>query len=162
MIRTGWGYDAHRFGGDGPLVLCGVIVASERGLAGTSDGDAAAHALTDAILGASGLGDIGDHFASSDPRWHGADSMDLLGRVAGMAKEAGYTVTSVDVTIVAEAVRIAPHREAMRRRVASVLDLEISHVSVKATTTDGLGFTGRDEGIAAMAVASVAGHGEVT
>ncbi len=152
-MRVGWGYDAHRIGGDGPMVLGGVAVEAGRGVIGTSDGDVALHALADALLGAATLGDLGVLFPSSDPRWVGADSRDLLGRVATAVREAGFVVTSVDVTIVAETVRVAPHREAMRSTIAGVLGLEPAQVSVKATTTDGMGFLGRDEGIAAAAVA---------
>ncbi len=152
-MRIGWGCDAHRIGGDGPMVLGGVVVESGRGLQGTSDGDVALHALADALLGAAALGDLGMHFPSSDPRWAGVDSRDLLARVMAEVRGAGYAVTSVDVTIIAETVRVAPHRDAMRSAIAAVLGLGLSQVSVKATTTDGMGFLGRDEGVAATAVA---------
>ena len=135
------------------MVIGGVVVTKERGLVGTSDGDVALHAVADAVLGAAALGDLGTHFPSSDPQWHGADSADLLSRVVDMARGAGLVVDSVDVTVVAETIRIGPHREAMRTRLAATLDVPIDRVSVKATSTDGMGFIGNDEGIAAMAVA---------
>ncbi len=155
MIRTGLGFDVHRLGGEPPLLLCGVVVDRGMGLVGTSDGDVAAHALADALLGAAALGDLGTHFPSTDPRWEGADSMALLGRVRELVVEAGHAVGNVDVTIVAEEVRVAPHRTAMRRRLAGVLDVPVTAVSVKATTTDGLGILGAGEGIAALAVAQL-------
>lgn len=130
----------------------GVVVSQDRGLIGTSDADVALHAVADAILGAAALGDLGTHFPSSDERWHDVDSSDLLGRVIEMAASAGLGVDSVDVTVIAQTVRIAPHREAMRRRLAEIMGAPIDRVSVKATTTDGMGYLGRDEGIAATAV----------
>lgn len=151
-IRTGWGFDAHRFSGSGPLLLAGTIVDDDRGLEGTSDADAVAHAVCDALLGASAQGDIGTHFPSSDPRSIDADSMELLGVVSAMIRERGWRVGNVDVTVVSESVRIAPHREAMRVNLARVLGLDVDTVSVKATTTDGMGSIGADEGIAATAV----------
>lgn len=151
-IRVGWGFDAHRLGGEPPVRLCGVVVDSIRGVVATSDGDVAAHAVTDALLGAAALGDIGTHFPSSDPRWAGADSVDLLRRAVAMAGDAGIHPNSVDVTIVAEEIRVAPHREAMRSVLADALNLPLERVSVKATTTDGMGFAGREEGLAAVAV----------
>ncbi len=150
--RVGWGFDAHRFGGDPPVVLAGVDVSSTRGVLATSDGDVAAHAVIDALLGAAALGDLGSHFPSSEEEWHGANSMDLLARAARMAADAGVRTESVDLTVIAQAERVAPHREAMRSNLASVLGLEIGAVSVKATTTDGMGFIGAGEGIAAVAV----------
>ncbi len=155
MIRTGWGYDAHRFGGPGPLVLCGVEVSSDHGLIGTSDADVGLHALIDAILGASALGDLGELFPSADPRWAGADSVELLAVARAVVEEAGFRVAAVDVTIVSETVRVAPLRGEMRSILAASLGLDPSAVSVKATTTDGMGPIGRDEGIAATAVATV-------
>lgn len=155
MTRTGWGHDAHRFGGPGPLVLCGVEVSLDRGLAGTSDADVGLHAVIDAILGASALGDLGELFPSADPRWAGANSRELLAVARTRVEEAGFRVTAVDVTILAETVRVAPHRNEMRRVLAAVLGLDVSDVSVKATSTDGMGPLGRDEGIAATAVATV-------
>lgn len=150
--RVGWGFDAHRFGGDPPVVLAGVDVSSTRGVLATSDGDVAAHAVIDALLGAAALGDLGSHFPSSEEKWHGANSMDLLAKAARMAADAGVRSESVDVTVIAQVERVAPHREAMRSNLASVLGLEIGAVSVKATTTDGMGFIGAGEGIAAVAV----------
>ncbi len=154
-LRIGWGVDAHRFGGTGPLVLCGVVVADGRGLDATSDGDVAVHALADALLGAVALGDLGTHFPSPDPAWAGSSSSDSLRRVVSLVRGSGYAPGSVDVTIVAQSVPIAPHREAMRSALAEHLGIAHPSVSVKATTTDGMGFTGRDEGIAAFAVATV-------
>lgn len=155
MSRTGWGYDAHRLGGPGPLTLCGVEIVASGGLIGTSDGDVAVHAVIDAMLGAAALGDTGEHFPSSDPRWSGADSMDLLAATSDMIMHAGFEVSSVDVTIVAESVRIAPHRARMRSTLATALGISIDFVSVKATSTDGMGAIGRGEGIAATAVATL-------
>ena len=154
-MRVGFGFDAHRTGGDGPLKLAGIEVAADRGLIGTSDADVAVHALIDALLGAAALGDIGTYFPSSDPRWKGADSLDLLAEVVATVTEAGYQIGSVDLTIVAQTVRVAPHREAMRTRLAGALGTAVGSISVKATTTDALGFLGRDEGIGATAVAVI-------
>lgn len=152
-IRVGWGYDAHRFEGPGPLILAGVTVDQSRGVAATSDGDVVAHAVVDAILGAAGLGDIGQHFPSDDPRWRDADSMAMVRQAAMSAHEAGWYMAGCDVTVVAETVRIAPHRQAMREALADQLAVvEPDSVSVKASTTDGLGFIGRDEGLAVTAL----------
>ena len=151
VFRIGHGYDAHRFGGNPPLRLAGVVVDSGRGLAATSDGDLVAHAVIDAILGAAGKGDIGTHFPSSDPRWQDADSMEMLRSVVRSVASCGLAVSNLDVTVVAETVRVGPYRDAMRTRLAAVLGLGRERVSVKATTTDGMGFTGRDEGVAAWA-----------
>lgn len=151
-MRVGWGVDVHPLGGEPPVILGGVIVDPTRGVHATSDGDVAAHAVCDALLGAAGLGDLGQHFPSSDPRWHGASSLDLLRHVVAMAAEAGVTADYVDVTVVAEDVRVSPHRQAIREGLAGAIGLDPSLVSVKATTTDGLGLVGRGEGIAAMAV----------
>jgi len=150
--RVGWGFDAHRFRAGGAVVLLGVEVDQTRGINATSDGDVAAHAVIDAVLGALAAGDVGDLFPSHDPEMDGANSMELLGRVVGQAGDAGYRVENVDVTVVSESVRIAPHREAMRGSLAKVLEIDVSAVSVKATTTDGMGSIGADEGIAAAAV----------
>ncbi|MGH8912341.1 MAG: 2-C-methyl-D-erythritol 2,4-cyclodiphosphate synthase [Acidimicrobiia bacterium] len=153
-VRVGWGYDVHRFDDAPPLVLAGVVVDESRGMAATSDGDVVAHAVVDAVLGAAGLGDIGHHFPSNDPRWAGADSMAMVRHAAMAAHHAGWYVAGCDVTVVAETVRISPHRQAMVANLGDRLGvIEVDSVSVKATTTDGLGFTGRDEGIAATAVA---------
>jgi 2-C-methyl-D-erythritol 4-phosphate cytidylyltransferase/2-C-methyl-D-erythritol 2,4-cyclodiphosphate synthase len=149
----GWGFDAHRIGPEGPMRIGGIVVAEDRGLTATSDGDVALHAVTDAILGAAALGDLGTHFPSSDEQWQGVDSAVLLAQAAEMAQGRGLVVDSVDITVIAQNVRIAPHREAMRRRLAEILALPLDRVSVKATTTDGMGYLGNDEGIAAAAVA---------
>lgn len=151
-MRVGWGFDAHRFGAERPLLLAGVEVDPARGVVATSDGDVVAHAVADALLGASAAGDLGEFFPSSDSRWVGADSMELLVQVRAEAAGRGWIPQSVDVTVVVEAVRIAPHRQAMRTALAGALDLELEAVSVKATTTDGLGFAGAGEGLAAVAV----------
>lgn len=150
--RVGMGFDAHRFGGEPPIRLGGVVVDPSRGLEATSDGDVAAHALADALLGAAGLGDMGEHFPSSDPRFEGADSMVLLEDVVRMVLAAGGLITNADVTIVAETLRVAPFRSAIRKALSEV---SMADVSVKATTTDGMGFLGRGEGVAALAVAAV-------
>ena len=153
-VRVGWGYDAHRFATTPPLILAGVVVDESRGVDATSDGDVVAHAVVDAVLGAAGLGDIGDHFPSSDPRWEGADSMAMVRHAAMEAHTAGWYVAGCDVTVLAEVVRISPHKAAMRGNLVSRLGVtETDSVSVKATTTDGLGFVGGDEGIVATAVA---------
>ena len=137
------------------MVLCGVAIPSSRGLAGTSDGDVALHAVIDAILGGAALGDLGDLFPSSDPVWQGSDSRDLLGIASARVEAAGFEVTAVDVTIVSESVIVTPHRSAMRAVLAETMALDLGAVSVKATTTDGLGFVGRGEGLAATAVATL-------
>ena len=154
-MRVGWGFDAHRIGGEGPMRIGGVTVIEELGLVGTSDGDVALHAVADAVLGAAALGDLGTHFPSTDPKWHGADSSRLLADVVGMARQRGLLVDSVDVTIIAQSIRIAPHRDTMRANLAELLDLPMDRVSVKATTTDGMGYLGREEGVAATAVVAL-------
>lgn len=151
-IRVGWGFDVHPLNAHPPVILGGVVVDTTVGVDATSDGDAAAHAVCDALLGAAALGDLGQHFPSSDPRWAGASSLDLLGQVVEMVDEAGVRATFVDVTVVAQAVRVSPHREDIRAGLATTLKLDVDSVSVKATTTDGLGLVGRGEGLAAMAV----------
>ena len=153
--RTGLGYDVHRLATGEGLWLCGVKIEHTHGLAGHSDADVALHALTDAVLGAAAAGDIGDHFPPSDPQWRGASSDRFLAHAVALASEAGYGVGNVDVTIVCEAPRIGPHRAAMRARLAQILGIDIGAVSVKATTTERLGFTGRGEGIAAQAMATL-------
>lgn len=154
--RIGFGFDAHRFDdavtGTGVL-LAGVLAAGDRSVAATSDGDVLAHAVCDALLGAAGLGDLGELFPSDDPQWFGADSMNLLGDVMSRVAAAGLQVSSVDATVIAERVRVAPVRSQIKANLAAALGLEESAVSVKATTTDGMGFLGHDEGIAATAVA---------
>lgn len=151
--RTGTGFDVHRLADGEALWLCGVRLEHDRGLAGHSDADVALHAVVDAILGAAGHGDIGQHFPPSDPRWHGAASSRFVEHAVALAGEAGYAVGNVDVTIVCEAPKIGPHRDAMRARLAELLGTGIEAVNVKATTTERLGFTGRGEGIAAQAAA---------
>ena len=153
--RTGMGFDVHAFAGDGPILLGGIEIPHERGLAGHSDADVALHAITDALLGAAGLGDIGQHFPPSDARWKGADSAMFLAHAAGLLRERGAVIDHVDCTIVAEAPKVAPYRDAMRARIAQIAGLRVDQVSVKATTTEGLGFAGRREGIAAQAVANI-------
>jgi 2-C-methyl-D-erythritol 2,4-cyclodiphosphate synthase len=152
-MRIGHGYDVHPFEAGRPLILGGVRFDTERGLAGHSDGDAAIHAAIDALLGAAALGDIGTHFPSSDERWRDADSLNLLKQAVILVASAGYAIENVDVTIVAQAPRITPRVEEMRTALAGALGLDVSGVSIKATTTDGLGAIGRGEGIAAYAVA---------
>jgi 2-C-methyl-D-erythritol 4-phosphate cytidylyltransferase / 2-C-methyl-D-erythritol 2,4-cyclodiphosphate synthase len=155
-IRCGNGYDVHRFGPGSQVMLCGIAVPHDQGLEGHSDADVGLHALTDAILGAIGVGDIGQHFPPSDPRWRGADSSHFLAHAASLLAERGGRLLSLDVTLICERPKVGPHRAAMVARIAEILGLEPSRVSVKATTTEGLGFTGRREGIAAQATATVA------
>ena len=153
MIRVGQGLDVHALGGEPPLKLLGVVVESSSGLAGHSDADVAAHAVIDALLGAAGMGDIGTRFPSSDERWAGYDSMEMLATVAEEVSAAGFRIGHLDVTILAQEVRIAPFREAMVARLTEVTG--VASVSVKATTTDHLGMVGRGEGLAALAVATL-------
>lgn len=153
--RVGWGFDAHSLNDQPPLTLGGVVVSESIGVEATSDGDVLAHAVTDALLGACALGDIGQHFPSDDPAWVDADSLLFLRQAANMAMAAGWLPAHVDVTVVAEAVRVAPHRDEIRAKLAAALGVDIGAVSVKATTTDGLGFIGRGEGLAAVAVVTV-------
>lgn len=155
-MRAGIGYDSHRFADGRRLVLGGVEIPHARGLAGHSDADVVAHAVSDAILGAAALGDIGQHFPPDDAAWRDADSMALMERVVALTREAGYGVVNVDVTVVCEAPRLVGHIEGMRRRLAGVLGVGIGAVSVKATTNEGMGWIGRGEGIAGMAVAVIA------
>jgi 2-C-methyl-D-erythritol 4-phosphate cytidylyltransferase / 2-C-methyl-D-erythritol 2,4-cyclodiphosphate synthase len=154
-VRTGQGFDVHRFAAGDHVWLCGVRIPHARALEGHSDADVGLHALTDALLGAIGDGDIGQHFPNTDPRWRGAASHVFLADAARRVHARGGAVSNVDVTLLCESPKIAPHREAMRARIAEILKLDISRVAVKATTTEGLGFTGRREGIAAMATATV-------
>lgn len=151
-IRSGTGFDVHRLVAGEELWLCGVRIAHDKGLSGHSDADVAMHALTDAILGALALGDIGDHFPPSDPQWKGASSDRFLKHAMMLATNEGYVLANADVTIICEAPKIGPHREAMRTRLSEIMDAELSRISVKATTTELLGFTGRGEGIAAQAI----------
>lgn len=154
-VRVGQGFDAHRLVEGRKLVLGGVTVPFERGLLGHSDADVLAHAVTDAVLGAAALGDIGTHFPPSDPKWKDADSIELLRRASALAAEKGFRVTSMDATVIAEAPRLAPFVEEMRRRLADALGCPVDGVSVKAKTTEGMGFCGRGEGMAALAVATL-------
>ncbi len=154
--RVGQGFDVHAFGPGDHVTLCGVRVPHEAGLVGHSDADAGLHALTDAILGALGAGDIGDHFPPSDPQWKGADSGKFLIHARDMVAARGGRLLHLDVTLICERPKIGPHRAAMVARIADLLDLPAERVSVKATTTEKLGFTGRGEGIAAQAVATIA------
>ena len=151
----GQGFDAHRFGPGDAVWLCGVKIAHDRTLIGHSDADAGLHALTDALLGAIGEGDIGDHFPPTDPQWKGVDSSVFLAHAAELARAKGGQIVNVDVTLICERPRIKIHREAMRERLAQLLDLPLPRVSVKATTTERMGFTGREEGLAAQAIAAV-------
>lgn len=153
--RTGIGFDVHRFGPGDHLWLCGLRIPHSQGLIGHSDADVGLHALTDAILGAIGEGDIGQHFPPSDPQWKGAASDRFLAHAASLVTARGGRIDHVDVTIIAERPKVGPHRDAMRQRIADILALPVAAVSVKATTTEALGFTGRGEGLAAQAVATV-------
>jgi 2-C-methyl-D-erythritol 4-phosphate cytidylyltransferase/2-C-methyl-D-erythritol 2,4-cyclodiphosphate synthase len=153
--RTGMGFDVHAFAGDGPVMLGGVTVPHERGLAGHSDADVVLHAITDALLGAAALGDIGQHFPPSDPQWKDAASDIFLAHAAQLVRRNGGIIDHVDCTLIAEAPKVGPYRDAMRSRIAVILNLSEAQVSIKATTTESLGFTGRREGIAAQAIASV-------
>jgi 2-C-methyl-D-erythritol 4-phosphate cytidylyltransferase/2-C-methyl-D-erythritol 2,4-cyclodiphosphate synthase len=155
ISRVGMGFDAHRFGPGESLWLCGVEIAHSHGLVGHSDADAGLHALTDAILGAVGEGDIGDHFPPTDPKWRGAPSSLFLEHADALVRARGGRIVNVDVTLICERPKIKPHRGAMRGRVAEILGLDIDRVSIKATTTEAMGFTGREEGLAAQAIAAV-------
>jgi 2-C-methyl-D-erythritol 2,4-cyclodiphosphate synthase len=152
-FRTGLGYDVHRLVIGRPLILGGIEVPFERGLEGHSDGDVLVHALIDAILGAAGMGDIGTHFPSSDPALEGISSLDMLARVVSMAREGGWRVENVDATIVAQRPRLSPHAPRMKATIAEALGIQAERVNVKSKTTDGLGFTGTGEGMAAYCVA---------
>jgi len=153
--RVGFGYDVHRFVAGDHVWLCGVRVPHDHGLEGHSDADAGLHALTDAILGAIGEGDIGEHFPPTDERWRGAPSWKFLDHAANLVRNKGGAISHCDVTIVCERPKVGPYRAAMRARIAEILKLDVARVSVKATTTEGLGFEGRREGLAAQAVATV-------
>jgi 2-C-methyl-D-erythritol 4-phosphate cytidylyltransferase/2-C-methyl-D-erythritol 2,4-cyclodiphosphate synthase len=153
--RAGLGFDVHAFAGAGPIMLGGIEVPHARGLAGHSDADVVLHAITDALLGAAGLGDIGEHFPPSDLRWKDADSSLFLAHATELLRARGAIIDHVDCTIVAEAPKVGPHRSAMRARIAKIAGLSIDQVSIKATTTEGLGFTGRGEGLAAQAIATI-------
>lgn len=156
MIRVGQGIDVHPFAEERPLVLGGVRISERGGLEGHSDADAVLHALTDAILGAIGAGDIGHYFPSTDERWRGAESSQFVGEALRILAGMDASIQNVDITIVAQKPKLAPHREAMRESVATMLGLPAGRVNVKATTTDHLGFVGRAEGICAMAIVCIA------
>ena len=153
--RVGFGYDVHAFASDRPLVLGGVTIPFERGLSGHSDADGVIHAIVDALLGAASLGDIGNHFPSNDPRWKDQSSTIFLDYTYSLLCQHQWDISNIDATIVAERPKMAPYIQAMRTHLAEHLHLEIDQVSIKATTTDGLGFTGKQEGIACYAVALI-------
>ena len=155
-MRIGFGYDAHRLVDDRPLVLGGVTIPHEQGLAGHSDADVLLHAVSDALLGAAALGDLGAHFPDTESEWAGADSQDLLERVTAEVEEAGYAPNNVDATIVLERPKLRPHVDAMRKNIARCLEVASDRVSVKATTNEGLGPVGRQEGAVAHAVCTIA------
>ncbi|MDB5422155.1 MAG: 2C-methyl-D-erythritol 2,4-cyclodiphosphate synthase [Brevundimonas sp.] len=155
QTRVGMGFDAHRWGPGTSVWLCGVEIPHDQTLIGHSDADAGLHALTDAILGAIGLGDIGDHFPPTDPQWKGASSNLFLEHAAKLVRDRGGRLIHIDVTLICERPKVKPHREAMRARLAEILSLPLDAVSVKATTTEAMGFTGRGEGLAAQAIATV-------
>ncbi len=153
-MSVGWGFDAHAFGGDRPVVLGGVSIDTDLRVAATSDGDVVAHAITDALLGAAALGDLGSFYPSSEARWEGVASVAVILRdAAARVRASGWDIEHIDVTVIAESIRVAPHRAAIRAHLAEALGVAERAMSVKATTTDGLGFIGRDEGLAAVAVA---------
>ena len=155
MIRIGHGFDVHKFGGEGPCILGGVPVPYQFGLLAHSDGDVVLHALSDALLGAIAAGDIGRHFSDQDPAYKGIDSRILLRHVYEMVEKAGYRLGNLDITIIAQAPKMAPHIDAMREIIAKDLKSTIQQINIKATTTEQLGFTGRKEGIAVEAVVLV-------
>ncbi len=152
-MRVGLGYDSHRFDDGRPLVLGGVEIPDHPGLAGHSDGDAVAHAVIDALLGAAGLGDIGGHFPDDEERWRGADSLELLSRAVRRIEGENYQVVNVDVTVVASTPRVRPHAAAMREALAERLRIDAGHVSVRGKSNEGLGWIGGGEGLAVMSVA---------
>lgn len=152
MIRIGHGFDVHKFGGEGPVIIGGVSIPYEQGLIAHSDGDVALHALTDALLGAIAEGDIGRHFPDTDTKWKGADSRELMKEVYRLVGKKGYKIANLDVTIIAQAPKMLPYIQSMREVIAQDLQTSVGNVNVKATTTEKLGFTGRKEGIACEAV----------
>lgn len=158
-MRVGIGYDSHRFADGRPLVLGGVTIPYERGLSGHSDADAVCHAITDALLGAAALGDIGTHFPPTDEKWKNADSTELLRLANVVLDEAGYGIVNVDVTVICEAPKIGPHVPAMRERLAAVLGIAADQISIKGKTNEGMGWIGRGEGIATMATVTIAATG---
>ena len=155
MTPVGIGYDSHRLAAGRRLVLGGMEIPCERGLDGHSDADVLAHAVIDALLGAAGLGDIGEHFPDTDERWRDADSLQLLADVVAKVRATGLEIENVDCTVVIETPKLAPHRQAIRERLADVLGLEVARVNVKASTGEGIGFVGRGEGVAALAIVSL-------
>jgi 2-C-methyl-D-erythritol 2,4-cyclodiphosphate synthase len=154
-ITTGIGYDCHRFATGRPLVLGGVEIEHERGLEGHSDADVLTHAIIDALLGAAALGDIGQHFPDTDERYRDADSLELVRATVALLGESGFTVDHVDATVVIERPAVAPHRDRIREALSDALGIGFEHVSVKATRGEGMGFVGREEGAAALAIATV-------
>jgi 2-C-methyl-D-erythritol 2,4-cyclodiphosphate synthase len=156
VVATGIGWDSHRLVEGRPLILGGVTIPFERGLAGHSDADVLAHAVIDALLGAAGLGDIGEHFPDTDARWAGADSLALLRAVVALVGEAGQAVANVDSTVVMERPKLGPHRPEIRASLAAALGVAVERVNVKASTGEGMGFVGRGEGVAALAVVTLA------
>ena len=155
QIRTGMGYDVHRLAAGEELWLGGVKIEHDKGLSGHSDADVLLHALTDALLGTIAAGDIGDHFPPSDPQWRGVASARFVEHAAALIAEKGGIIHNVDMTVICEAPKIKPHRETIQRKIAEILSIALDQVSIKATTTEGLGFPGRGEGIAAQAIATV-------
>ena len=155
MIRTGIGIDSHRFEAGRPLILGGVDIPHEQGLAGHSDADVLTHAVIDALLGAAGLGDIGQHFPDTDERFKGADSLELLRTVMVFLEQNGFRILHVDTTVMMERPKLSPYRDSIRTTLSSALGLPLGHVNIKATTGEGMGFVGRGEGVAAMAVATL-------
>lgn len=154
-VRLGNGYDVHKFGPGDHVVLCGIKVPHDHGLMGHSDADVGMHAITDAIYGALAAGDIGRHFPPSDPQWKGAASEIFLRHAVQMARDAGFVISNVDCTLVCEYPKIGPHADAMRAALSKIMDLPVEDISVKATTSEKLGFTGRGEGIASLATAAL-------
>ena len=157
MSRVGIGYDSHRLVTGRRLILAGIEIEHELGLEGHSDADVLTHVVMDALLGAAALGDIGMHFPDTDPAWRGADSIELLEHVVGLVKKAGFEIENVDTTVIAQAPKLGPHRDAMRESLAKAMRIDVGAVNVKFTTAEKMGALGRGEGIAAQAVASVSG-----
>lgn len=155
MFRIGFGYDVHRLVEGRPMILGGVLVSHEFGLEGHSDADVLVHAVIDAVLGALGMGDIGKHFPDTDPAYRGADSMSMLKKVIGMAGQEGFSLNNLDSTIVAQRPKLLPYISAMREKLAETFEVSINKVNIKAKTTEGLGFCGREEGIETFAVVSL-------
>lgn len=154
-MRVGMGYDVHKFQQGRPLIIGGVTIPYEKGLLGHSDADVLLHGIKDALLGAAALGDIGKHFPDTDPKYRGASSLELLVHVGKQLQQAGYRVNNIDGTIIAEKPKMAPYIPAMRKNIAEALKINEDQINIKATTTEGLGFEGRKEGIASMAIASI-------